>query len=146
MDSNCCGGCMVPLCCHRCAVIQQEKAAKARGSGAVSYNTPSRNVCDRADSETLEDETGSEAAGHGRVESAAGYFDSGERQDRQMNTSTNAFNAAWARMYRVSIWMREVSSSWNRHSRSCNAWWPAGGRRRIRAIAVGLGIISRAQS
>lgn len=57
MDSNCCGGCMVSLCCHCCAVIQQ-KAAKARGSGAVRYNAASRNMCDRADSETLEDETG----------------------------------------------------------------------------------------
>lgn len=49
---------MVYLCCHCCAVIQEEKAAKARGSGAVSYNTPSRSMCDRADSGTLEDETG----------------------------------------------------------------------------------------
>lgn len=69
----------------------------------------------------------SEAAGHGRVESAAGYFDSDERQDRQMNTSTNAFNAAWARMCRFGIWMREISSSWNRYLTSRYAGWPAGG-------------------
>lgn len=38
MDKNLCGDCMVSLCCHCCAVIQQEKEVKARISGVVSHN------------------------------------------------------------------------------------------------------------
>lgn len=38
MDKNLCGDCMVSLCCHCCAVIQQEKEVKAQTSGVVSHN------------------------------------------------------------------------------------------------------------
>ncbi|KAI3390466.1 hypothetical protein diail_9566 [Diaporthe ilicicola] len=36
MDKNCCSDCMVSLCCHCCAVIQQEKEVETRLSGVVS--------------------------------------------------------------------------------------------------------------
>lgn len=39
MDKNLCGDCMVSLCCHCCAVIQQEKEVEALTSGVVSHSS-----------------------------------------------------------------------------------------------------------
>ncbi|KAH8747634.1 hypothetical protein F5883DRAFT_437146 [Diaporthe sp. PMI_573] len=37
MEKACCSDCVASLCCHCCAIIQQEKEVEARTSNAVSY-------------------------------------------------------------------------------------------------------------
>lgn len=52
MDKNLCGDCMVSLCCHCCAVIQQEKEVKALTSGVVRHR-PRFQTCVIESTETL---------------------------------------------------------------------------------------------